>query len=343
MRMDIPSLLRRIGPGKSLGLLLALLAAVLLLWGADFVATGGDPVSPTAPRLLFRVGRGEPLDAVAARLHALGVVRSALYFRLLADWTGQATDVQAGTYLLSGREAARTILRTFVEGRVATHRLTIPEGFTVSDIAMRLQSAGIAPTDAFVAVAKDFVNPFLPRAAKVRYRLEGYAFPTTYDLPYGATATQVADILFAQWEREFTPAMRALAHREGLTTNQVMTIASMVEREAKVPRERPLIAAVFLNRLHIHMPMQSDPTVGYAMRRHLASVTLADEHYPSPYNTYYATGLPPGPICNPGLPSILAVLHPTKVGYLYFYGLPNGTHIFSYTYPQQQAAERAHP
>lgn len=341
--MDIPGLLRRVGPGKSLGLLLALFAVVVLLLGADFAATGGDPVSAIAAARLFRIAQGEPLNVIADRLQSAGVIRSSLYFRLTAELTGQAKDVQAGTYLLSGGDTAQAILTKFVEGQVAVRKLTIPEGFTVSDIAMRLQSEGIVSVKSFIAVATTFANPFLPSWAKVRYRLEGYAFPSTYELPYGATPMQVADTLFAQWERQFTPAMRQLAHSERLTTNEVLTIASMVEKEAKVPGERPKIAAVFLNRLKLHMPMQSDPTVGYAMRRHLTAVTLKDERFSSPYNTYYVRGLPPGPICNPGLPSILAVLHPAKVPYLYFYGLPNGTHIFSRTYAEQLAAERAYP
>lgn len=341
--MDIPGLLRRVGPGKPLGLLVALVVIIFALIGADFAVTGGDPVSARAPKVLFHVAEGEPLDAVAGRLQALGVIRSSVYFRLYADWMREATDVQAGTYLVSGRKSAAEILRAFVTGAVATHRLTVPEGFTVSDIAMRLAAQGIVSEKAFVAVAKDFANPFLPKSAPVRYRLEGYAFPSTYQVPYGASATQVADIMFAQWEREFTPAMRSQAQAEGLSVNQVLTIASLVEKEASIARERPIIAAVFLNRLHRHMKIQSDPTVAYALGRHLNVVSLAQLKYPSPYNTYYVQGLPPGPICNPGLPSIMAALHPAKVGYLYFYGLPNGTHIFSYTYPQQLAAEHGHP
>ncbi len=310
---------------------------------ASFWTTGGDPVSARAPLVLFQIHKGEPLGSVAARLQRRGVIRSALYFRLYADLGHSASDIQAGTYRLTGRDAAPAILRQFVEGSVATHTLTVPEGFTISGIAFRLQAQHIVSASAFVAAAKNFANPFLQQGAPVRYRLEGYAFPSTYELPYGASASQVADILFAEWERQFTPQMRALAAKEHLTPNQVLTIASLVEEEARIASERPKIAAVFLNRLHKGMPLQSDPTVSYAMGRHLTYVSLKDEQYPSPYNTYYNQGLPPGPICNPGLPSILAVLHPADVTYLYFYGLPNGSHIFSNTYAQQLAAERAHP
>ncbi len=341
--MDLVTLVRRAGPGRVLGLLVVLLLLVAGGLFASFWTTGGDAVAAGAPYVLFRVHRGEPLDSVAARLQAHGVIRSALYFRIQADLDHSAGDIQAGTYRLSGREDAAAILRAFVEGAVATHKLTVPEGFTISDIAFRLQDQHIVSEAAFVAAAKDFANPFLAKGAAVRYRLEGYAFPTTYELPYGASAQDIADIMYAQWERQFTPAMRALAAKEHLTTNQVLTLASLVEKEAFAESERPKIAAVFLNRLKKGMPLQSDPTVSYAMGQHLTYVSIADTHYPSPYNTYYHAGLPPGPICNPGMPSIEAVLHPADVTYLYFYSLPNGSIIFSNSYNQQLAAERAHP
>jgi UPF0755 protein len=312
-------------------------------WAMVFWSTGGEPVSPRSGRILVQVPEGASLAGVAERLQRLGIIRSALYLRLYADETGSAAAIQAGVYLLSGARSAPEVLHQLVTGDVATRKLTIPEGFTVSDIAFLLQERGIAQVAAFIAAARNFPNPFIPDSVTVRYRLEGYAFPSTYEIPYGTSPADVADILFAQWEREFTPAMREQAAKEHLSVNQVMTLASLVEREAKLERERPIIAAVFLNRLRLGMPMQSDPTVAYALRRPLGEVTIKDEHYASPYNTYYAKGLPPGPICNPGLPSIEAVLQPAKVGYLYFYGLPNGRHIFSYTYSQQLAAERAHP
>lgn len=337
--MPWPDIVRRIGPGRILGLLVVLLLAAAFGWASVFWSTGGQPVSPSAPRILVHVQDGSSLAGVAQHLQRLGIIRSALYLRLYADEGHSAGDIQAGVYLLSGRQSAAQILQLLISGDVATRRLTIPEGYTVSDIAFLLQRRGIAGTSAFVAVARSFTNPFIPQGNEVRYRLEGYAFPSTYDVPYGSSAAQIADILFAQWEREFTPAMRQEAAKEHLSVNAVMTLASLVEREAKLERERPIIAAVFLNRLRIGMPMQSDPTVAYALGRPLDAVSLKDERYPSPYNTYYAKGLPPGPICNPGLPSIEAVLHPAKVGYLYFYGLPNGSHIFSYTYAQQLAAE----
>jgi len=313
-----------------------------LAWAFVFWDTAGEPVSAQSPMVIVQVPPGASLSSVAGELEKDGVIRSSLYLRLYAELHRSSGDVQAGVYRLSGRQTTAAVLRTLVEGDVAVRRLTIPEGYTVSDIAFLLQRRGIATASAFVAAARSYANPFVPGDAQVRYRLEGYAFPSTYKIAYDTNAAGVADILFSQWEREFTPAMRQEAAAEHLSVNQVMTLASLVEREAKLQRERPIIAAVFLNRLHIGMPMQSDPTVGYAMQEPIAQVTLKDERYPSPYNTYYVKGLPPGPICNPGLPSIEAVLKPAKVGYLYFYGLPDGSHIFSYTYEQQLQVEREH-
>ncbi len=341
--MNLTERVRAIGPGRLLGLLIVLLVLAVGGYAIAFWTTGGDPVSPRAPYTLFQIHQGEPLDIIAARLQERGVIRNPLFFRLYADVSHSAADVQAGTYLVSGRETAAALLQEFVEGKVATRKLTVPEGFTVSDIAFRLQAEHFASAQTFVAVARDFANPFLKMGADVRYRLEGYAFPTTYELPYGASAREIADIMFAELQRQFTPAMRTLAAQEDLTPNQVLTLASIVEKEAPNNQQRAKIAAVFLNRLKKGMKLQSDPTISYAMGRHLTYVSLADEKYPSPYNTYYVTGLPPGPICNPGLPSIEAVLHPADVTYLFFYSLPNGSVIYSNTYNQQLAAERAHP
>lgn len=340
--MPWPDIVRRLGPGRILGLLAALVVIAALGWSYAFWTTAGTPVSPRAPQRLVRIEAGATLATVANRLQQREIIRSALYMRLYADETGSAADIQAGVYLLSGRESTAEILRQLVQGDVAARKLTIPEGFTVSDIAFLLHRLGIAQTADFVAAARTFPNAFIPKGSPVRYELEGYAFPSTYKIPYDTSASAVAEILFTQWESEFTPAMREEAAKEHLSVNQVMTLASLVEREAKLERERPIIAAVFLNRLRLGMPMQSDPTVAYALSRPLAAVTLKDERYASPYNTYYVKGLPPGPICNPGLPSIEAVLHPAHVGYLYFYGLPNGSHIFSYTYQQQLQAEQQH-
>ncbi|MHB1981284.1 MAG: endolytic transglycosylase MltG [Sulfobacillus sp.] len=317
-------------------LLIALAVAVGSWWW-----TSGQPVGGHFGAQLFTVRPGESASEVASALASRRLVRSALYVRIFSGMVGAAGRLKAGTYLISGRLSTQAILALIVSGQVASRRLVVPEGFTVRQIAGRLSQLGVVSAPNFLAVAMAYHNPYLSPGAAVLDPAEGYLFPSTYQLPYGISARQVFAILVATFDQKFAAALRQEASAEGLSVNQVVTLASMVQQEAFLAKDMPLVAAVFLNRLKAHMPLGSDATISYALGVPGNQLTGSDLASTSPYNTLHTQGLPPGPISNPGLATILAVLHPAHVSYLYFFSLPSGQEIFSNTYAEQQAARKA--
>jgi UPF0755 protein len=320
--------------------------AVALLALGTVVAQGlGAPVHPgSSRRVLVTIPPGTGLRGVARRLAQRGLVRSAIFFEVLALVSGEGTRLEAGTYALSpGMDAAR-ILSVLSRGQVATATVTVVPGMTVQQVARRLAALRVVGAASFMGYAHRFRPPApFVEPPGVRDPLEGFLFPNTYRVNLGSSPLQVVAPMVQGVVQALGPQAQALARREGLTPYQVLTLASMVEREARLPWERPLVAAVFLNRLRRHMPLQSDATVYYAARVPAGQpLTAQDLRTPSPYNTYLAPGLPPGPIANPSLASIQAVLHPRSVPYLYFVILPNGRAIFSTTYQEQLQAERTY-
>jgi UPF0755 protein len=322
----------------------AVVAVMLLL--ATFVTTAflvwndlATPLNPQAKERLFVVHPGWDAAEIARALARQGFIRSALVFRVLARLSGRGKDLEAGSYLISPSQTPAAILALLAEGRTAVRRVTIPEGFTVAEIAQRLASRHIVSKAAFLAAARHFANPFLVKSHPVRDPAEGFLFPATYAIPVGLSARDIVRLMFDTFRAEVSPAEVRLARKEGLSVDAWVTLASIVERETRLARERPLVAAVFLHRLRIGMPLQSDATVLYALGARGPSLDAHDLQVASPYNTYAHRGLPPGPIANPGLASLQAVLHPARVGYLYFVGRPDGSHIFSDTYQEQLQAE----
>jgi UPF0755 protein len=316
----------------------AALAAALF---GGLVAATLVPVSPGShARQRVVVPSGAGALGVGQALAGAGVVRSGLLFALLAEALGSAHRLEAGTYLLGPGESPVALVRQVANGDVAVHVLTIVPGMTVAQAAAAMQAARLFPARQFLAYATGASPPpdFAERPG-VKDPLEGFLAPATYRVPIGATVAQVAALLRAQFERAFTAADRARARRLGLSPLAVLTLASIVEREASGPATAPRVAAVFLNRLRRHMPLQSDATVLYALGGG-SRLTAADLRVRSPYNTYRVTGLPPGPICNPGPESIAAVLHAAHTGDLYFATLPDGRMVFSRTYAGQQRALR---
>lgn len=313
------------------GVLFGILIAGLVLWSLSPVHPGGST------RQTVAIEKGSTTGTIGAQLQRLGLVHSALAFTLFVRFTGQGHALNAGTYRMSTGASLPTLVRQLATGQVAFRRLVVPEGFDTEQVAWAVAEEHLASRSTFLALARQGTSNF-PRRARQRYALEGYLFPATYDVPLNASAEEIVHQMTArfvlQWRQD-----AALAHAHGLSRRQVITLASIVQRETKLPRELPLVAAVFLNRLRLHMPLQSDPTVLYALHQNGGHLSLSDLNVVSPYNTYRHTGLPPGPICNPGQAAIAAILHPARVGYLFFEGKPDGSHVFSDTYAGQQAAE----
>lgn len=317
---------------------------LLLVVGAVGVVTSrlapavADPEQ--AEEVLFRVEKGDTLSRVASRLEDEGLVRDARAFGWLARWREVAGRLHAGEYALRGSEAPGEILDAMVSGRVVTYEVVVPEGFTAAQIGARLAEAGIVDADAFAAAAND---PSLADSLGIPAdRLEGYLFPDTYHLPRDLSARQVARVMVEEFQSVWSE-LAPLARARGLSQHEVVTLASIVEKETGAPEERPLIASVFANRLARRMRLESDPTTIYGIEDfdgNLRRLHLEDED--NPYNTYRIPGLPPGPIASPGRAALQAVVQPEESDYLYFVSRNDGTHAFSKTYREHVNAVNRH-
>ena len=314
-------------------------AVVLLLVsnaGAGLVWRALAPLAAEAPELIFVVSPGDTLSAVTRNLEAEGLIRSAFATEWLARVRGLAEELRSGEYRLSATLRPRQILERIAEGRVATWEVALPEGWNAVQIGERLAAAGLVEREAWLAAVRE---PTLAAALGVEGEsLEGYLFPETYRLPRGLAAPQVARVMVEQFHSVWQP-IAPLAAERGLSMRQVVTLASIIEKESGVPEERPLIASVFLNRLARRMRLESDPTVIYGIPDFDGNLRRRDlENGENPYNTYRISGLPPGPIASPGAEALRAVVEPAQSDYFYFVSRNDGTHIFSRTYREHVIA-----
>lgn len=317
-----------------------LVLAVLLFSGLWTVAAA-RPVRPGSERpVVVSVPAGAGSVAIGRLLVAHGLVRNAYLFAAIAKLSGEGARLQAGEYRLTPGMTLEQIVAHLSSGDVIVVRVTIPPGFDVAQVIARLVQSGLGRGAAFAAAARDWtlVRGLAPVQPAVRWPVEGFLYPDTYDFTHSMTPRAILATMVAEFRRAWTPAMAAAAAREHLSTLQVVTLASLVEREARSDSERPAIAGVFFNRLRQGMPLDSDPTVDYALGGAPAGpLTVADLRLDSPYNTYAHPGLPVGPIANPGPASLQAALHPAQVPYLYFITKPDGTPVFATTLAGQLA------
>ena len=285
--------------------------------------------APRAQSVDVRVEQGDSLAAVVRKLREQNVIANERLFSLWARLRGAEKRIHRGLYRFEASVTPQEVLERLVAGKGIFRTVTIPEGLTVKEIADLLAKLQIADKEKFFAAA---ANPELLGTLGLREQgIEGYLFPSTYNF---IPTTPEKDIIFTmaeQFRKVFQPV---LAQREGksqLTPHEIITLASIIEKETGVESERPLVSAVFHNRLKRQMPLQSDPTVIYGLKDFNGNLTRKDLQDSSPYNTYRIAALPPGPICNPGLSSIKAALYPADVPYLYFVSKNDGTHVFSET------------
>jgi peptidoglycan lytic transglycosylase G len=276
-----------------------------------------------------RVEQGDSLATVVRKLREQKIISNGLFFSLWARLSGAEKKIHQGLYRFEGSVSPREVLERLVMGKGIFQTVTIPEGLTVKEIAELLEKMQIANKDKFLVAAND--ANFLATLGLQDKGIEGYLFPSTY---YFIPATSEHEIILTMAEQFRKVSQPILAQRAGateLTTHEILTLASMIEKETGVEAERPLVSAVFYNRLRHQMPLQSDPTVIYGLKDFNGNLTRKDLNDPNPYNTYRIAALPPGPICNPSLSSIRAALHPAAVPYLYFVSKNDGTHLFSET------------
>jgi UPF0755 protein len=289
-----------------------------------------------APDVVFEVAPGAPLARIARELEARDLVRSARAVEWLARARGLAGTLRSGEYRLSASMSPGAMLERIARGEVITYPVVLPEGLRAREVAERLEAEGLVRAEAFLGVVDDaeFVRSLGLEGAS----LEGYLFPETYRFPRGLPPREIARSMVSQflgvW-RQIEPQARRL----GFGMRDVVTLASIVEKETGAAAERPLIASVFHNRLRRSMRLESDPTVIYGLADfdgNLKRAHLEDES--NPYNTYRVEGLPPGPIANPGADALRAVVQPAETGFLYFVSKNDGTHTFSKTYREHTNA-----
>ena len=284
---------------------------------------------------LVDIPTGTSTPGISQRLVTAGVVRDALTFRVALWLSGQARGLKAGEYRFDRPMSARDVIDMIARGDVYVVPITFREGLTIAETAEVFASSGFGTAEAFVAAA---TNPALIRDLDMDATdLEGYLFPDTYTVPRKTTAERLVERMVAQFKQVVTEDLRAEAKARGLSIRQLVTLASIVERETAKADERPTVAAVYTNRLRIGMGLQCDPTVIYALQRagkFTGNLRRVDLQYDSPYNTYRYPGLPPGPIAAPGKASLEAAARPASVDYLYFVSRNDGSHEFARTLPE---------
>lgn len=320
-----------------LGLLLALLAlavGVYFYWWLEY------PRRPATgePAVVF-FPFGTPTTEIFRRLEREGVVRPAwlaeAYYRIARS----ASALQAGEYQFDRPTPLSTVIERMARGDVLRHTIVVPEGLTAEETFELFWSQGVSRPQAFRNALHN--RQLVDSVAHGAPDLEGFLFPDTYVVTRSTSAHRIVETMLANFRKHFTPEMRARALAAGLTERETVTLASIVQKETSLDREEPIIAGVYWNRLRHRMRLQADPTVAYALKRDgkwTGTLYRSDYGYDSPFNTYLVDGLPPGPICNPGVDALRAAAAPAATDYLYFVADRSGGHTFSRTFEEHLEA-----
>ena len=314
---------------------IVLIAVCMVLGAAWFWNAAYRNRALPATQTHLVIAQGSSFREVARQLAVAGVIGNALTFRLLAHMRGEEAAVRAGEYRFDAHQTQDDVLRALVTGgaQIAVW-VTIPEGFTLRQIAERLEESGVGAADTF---ARAFARDSIVVDGTRTKGLEGFLFPSTYLFPIGASPQQIESIMTAEFFKQLPHDAALQARRLHLSVPQLIAVASLVEREAKIDADRPMIAGVIDNRLRLGMPLEVDATIEYALPAHKRALSFADLKVDSPYNSYTHAGLPPTPIANPGRPSVEAALHPSKTDDLYYVYCGNGRHVFAKTLAEHQA------
>jgi UPF0755 protein len=327
---------------KKLGIAILLILIFVFIGAAGVylnIVNYAQKAPNTAPvEQLVVVQSGQGFKPLSASLYQKGIILSPVKFRLFARIRGYDKHIKAGEYMLSSAMTPEKILETMVDGKVLLHRLTIPEGYNLRQIARAVENAGFATEADFLKAADD--PDFVHAKGIDAQTFEGYLYPDTYYFPKGFTPENIISAMVKRFWSVFKPEWKERAKTLGMTIHQVITLASIIEKETAVADERPIISSVFHNRLKRNMRLESDPTVIYGMGDYNGNITRKDLERPTPYNTYTKKGLPPGPISNTGAKAIEAALYPADGKFLYFVSKNNGTHHFSTNFKDHSRAVR---
>lgn len=300
-----------------------------------------SPVKIIPKQVDITIPPGLSTISIARKLAAKQVIKSAWLFTFWARWLHVDGILKSGNYQFDCTESLPQVLDKIMKGEVVARTFTIPEGFTLFQIRELLSREGLINADSFQQLVREgeFEFEYIQGLPLNNRRLEGFLFPDTYQITPDMKEKEIIEMMLGRFQNIFAPVFQERATQLGLSPNQVVILASIVEREAKKEEERPLIAAVFLNRLAQNIRLESCATIQYALPVVKPVLNLEDLKIDSPYNTYLHKGLPPGPIASPGLASIKAVLYPAQVPYLYFLAKNDGTHVFSLTFAEHKIAK----
>ncbi len=294
------------------------------------------PVTNENSLVEIEISRGTTYKKALLILVDKGLMRDTFFFLLMGKIYGLDKKLRAGFYLFKGRLTPLQIFEKLLKGEVIEYWLSIKEGDTIFEIGEKLESIGVVDYETFISLAFD--KNLLESLDIKAPSLEGYLYPDTYRLPKGAPPEYIISIMVNKLRKEYSNELRERQKELGWTENDVLTLASIIEREAVVDEERAIISGVYHNRLRLGMPLQADPTSVYGVKPFNRKITKKDLQIDSIYNTYIIKGLPPGPIASPSKRSIIAALYPAKVPYLYFVSKRDGTHIFSKTLQEHNLA-----
>lgn len=322
-------------------IILAFLCLLLppgFLLGQFWLFTTRPITPPTTVRL--SIPPGMSITQTAVLLEKNGIITSANNFRFLTRLKKGEGAIKIGIYDFSKAAMPGEILRRLLAGDIVLRRITIPEGFALKEIAARLENLGYGPANEFLRLSRD--PEFLKSLDLPGPSLEGYLFPETYFAAIDAAPRQLLQMMVREFRKRLTEELIAAAKEQRLTLPQLVTLASIVQKEARKIEEMPMIASVFHNRLRIGMPLQADPTVTYGTNNSNGSISKADLRRQTPYNTYKIKSLPPGPIASPGADALRATAYPAQTNYLYFVARGDGSHVFSADLKSHNEAVRSY-
>lgn len=323
---------------KKIVLLLIPLIIIILVSTVFFI--NSNKTTKNNKNVYFTVEKGASLNKIGMELKEKGIINSQLYFKVYAKSNGYEKKIKAGNYILKPNISIKELLIKFESPRSDYVVVTVPEGYTFYQIADKLESLNLADKETFLNIKLSEIsqNNFISPGSKVYYELEGYLFPETYFIPFETSELNIAKIMYNQFEKVFTEEYRERTEELELSIEEVITIASLIEKEAAKDEERKTISGVIYNRIKKGMPLQIDASVIYAItkgERTLEKVYNKDLAVKSGFNTYNSKGIPAGPIASPGKPSIEAALYPEENDYLY-YVLGEDGHVFSRTYEEHK-------
>ena len=297
-----------------------------------------NPANPDAGQSIFIISAGQNLKTIAINLKKDGIISNDKYFIWYVKFKKAGKRLQAGEYLLSASQSPEQIIDILVTGKVILHKITFPEGLNIKEVANRIETAGFCSIDEFVALCHD--TSFIQSLGIPAKSLEGYLFPDSYFFPKKSDCQTILSAMVDRFKSAFSPEWETRANQLGFSVFEIITLASIIEKETGDASERPIIASVFHNRLKKNMRLESDPTVIYGIKDFDGNIKRKHLKIITPYNTYKIKGLPMGPIANPGVLSIQAALYPAQTEYLFFVSKKDTTHYFSKTIQEHNQAVR---